>query len=222
MNEQNEMKISDGDSPIELCDGDSPIELNVYQRINGIMKEISYIKKTGTVGWGTNSYTAVLHDHVTQQLQPLCVKHGIVLVPQMTNTTIEKYRVQTKKGESDRYETRTTAKVTAVNIDNPNETIETTALAHGFDSQDKSPGKAYSMAVKYCYLKLFMLASGDDEEQRVEQTKIVNIERQKLEDELKLLLKANDKLNEQSLKYMSTLGIDGLRTKINEYKNKGE
>ncbi len=67
-----------------------------------------------------------------------------------------------------------------------------------------------------------MLASGDDEEQRVEQTKIVNIERQKLEDELKLLLKANDKLNEQSLKYMSTLGIDGLRTKINEYKNKGE
>jgi hypothetical protein len=34
------------------------------------------------------------------------------------------------------------------------------------DSSDKAMGKAYSMALKYCYLKTFMLESLDEEESR--------------------------------------------------------
>lgn len=193
---------------------------NVYQRINAIMSELSYVKKTGKIGYGQNTYTAVLHDHVTQQLQPLCVKHGVVLVPSMIDTTIKKYTVTTKKGESDRYETMTTAEIVVVNIDKPDETFTTQATAHSFDNQDKSTGKAYSMAVKYCYLKLFMLASGDEEEDRVETSKIITDEKKLVSDKLITLLKAHDKYNENTIGFIRNMSIEQLSEKIKEYSSK--
>lgn len=152
--------------------------LNIYQRINRIMNEVSYLQKTKTVGKGDNAYKAMTHDHVSQSIQPLFVKHGVVAIPSMVRTDIERYMVKTKFGESNRYETRAIVKVKFVNIDAPGDFFEVETTAHGFDNQDKSCGKAYSMAVKYCYLKLLMLASGDDEEQRIDDsngnTRVVN------------------------------------------------
>lgn len=194
-------------------------ELNLYQRINKVMSELSYLKKNKQVGSGSYGYTAITHDHVTQSLQPLCVKHGLVLEPSMVDVKILRYEVKTKSGVGDRYETQATAKVKCVNIDNPNEETTVEATAHGFDVQDKSPGKAYSMAVKYCYLKLFMIASGDDEEQRVETAKMVNVEREKLEHELCELLTTQNKLDNKSIAYMKSLDINGLRDAIE--RNKG-
>lgn len=192
--------------------------LNVYQKINLVMSELSYLKKDKSVGYGQNSYTALTHDQVTMALQPLIVKYRLVVIPSVVQDEYKRYTVQTKKGESDRYEVKCDVSVMIVNIDNPSEHITTTATAHGFDSQDKAPGKAFSMATKYALLKLFMIASGDDEESRVDETRVINNERKQLETELKDLLKSHNKLNQQALKYMSTLDLDGLRTKINEYK----
>lgn len=148
--------------------------LNVYQRVNKVMSELSYLKKTAKIGYGNNTYSAITHDHVTESIQPLCVKYGLVLIPEMTDTKIERYTVTNKRGESsERYETITTVVLTVINMDNPEDRFNTQATAHAFDNQDKSSGKAYSMAVKYCHLKTFMLASGDKEEDRNEETKIV-------------------------------------------------
>jgi hypothetical protein len=151
-------------------------------------------------------------------LQPLLVKYRLTAIPEMVSSDIERYRVITKKGEGDRYETKTNVRVTITNIDNPSDKVDTYAMAHGFDTQDKSPGKAYSMATKYCLLKAFMIASGDDEEQRVEQAKEVSAERHKLESELKELLKSSNKLDDKSLSVIPRLSITQLREKINEYK----
>ena len=194
--------------------------MNVYQRINKVMSEISYLQKTGEIGYGNNKYTAILHDHVTKALQPLCVKHGLVLIPEMINTEIKRYPVVNKRGEtSERYETQTTAKITVVNIEDGNDKFTTQAVAHSFDTQDKSTGKAYSMAVKYCYLKLFMLASGDEEENRVEAAKTVEQINNELRIELTNLLKKNKKFTPEYVSIINKMDYKSLITKIEE--NKG-
>lgn len=194
-------------------------KLNVYQKINKIMSEISYLKKTTKVGSGSYGYTALSHDHVTSSIQPLFVKYGIVTETSMTNTKFLRYEVTTKKGKSDRYETQCEVQVVIVNADKPEERFTVTSSAHGIDQADKSPGKAYSMATKYCLLKTLNLASGDDEEQRVEDAKIVSNERKVLEDVLKLLLKNRNKLDSKSIQYMNTLDLNGLREAISKYQN---
>jgi hypothetical protein len=193
--------------------------MNLFQKMLGVMSELSYLKKTASVGFGNNTYTALTHDHVAMSVQPLLVKYRLNAIPTELESTIERYKVTTKKGESDRYETVKKVLIDFVNADKPDERHQVVSSAHGFDSQDKSPGKAYSMAVKYALLKTFMIASGDQEEDRVEASKVVSAERQELETELKELLKLNNKLNEKSIAYMNSLDIDGLKQKIDQYKN---
>lgn len=151
-------------------------KLNVLQRINQVMKEVSYVKKTAEVGYGLNTYKAVQHDDVTRLLHGPCANVGLVLLPNMDSCEIKKVSVVDRKGnKGERYEVDLWASVTVMNIDDPSDIIQTKAFATAFDIQDKAPGKAYSMAVKYCYLKLFMLESGDREEERIDESYQQNI-----------------------------------------------
>lgn len=194
--------------------------LNLYQRLNQVMAELSYVQKTAHIQAGARGYSAVSHDHVTRLVREKFVKHGIFCKPTITNHSIEHYKVQIKNYEQDRYETKCTVEINLVNIDDPTDTITTTYFAHSFDNQDKSPGKAMSMAVKYALLKLLMLESGDEEEQRVEEARRVNkeqIERTNtLRNDLRSLLKANGKYNEKAESYLMTLNVDDLEKKIND------
>tara|TARA_R110002096_G_scaffold417196_1_gene620770 strand:+ start:108 stop:803 length:696 start_codon:yes stop_codon:yes gene_type:complete len=147
-------------------------KMNVYQKINVVMSGISYVQKTGNVPMGKKSYNAVLHDHVTKLVQPYFVDVGIIAIPKVIEHEFSRYTVTNKYGDSDRYQTDMKVELTIINIDEPEERITVTAVAQGLDPSDKGPGKAYSMAVKYCYLKLLMLESGDQEEDRVEEAKI--------------------------------------------------
>tara|TARA_R110000787_G_scaffold253795_1_gene359166 strand:- start:31 stop:591 length:561 start_codon:yes stop_codon:yes gene_type:complete len=185
------------------------------------MSELSYLKKTANVGSGSYGYTALSHDHVTASLQPLMVKHGLVAEISMIDDVYSRYEVKTRKGDTqDRYEVKCTSEVWIVNIDDPADRFKVSASAHGFDPQDKAPGKAYSMATKYCLLKLFMLASGDEEESRVEQTKANASEKTMLVDELIVLLKANKKFHEKYRSAINGLTINELTEKISENKEK--
>ena len=136
---------------------------NLYQRINAIMKEVSYIKKGARVGYGNNSYSAVTHDDVTALLHSVFVDHGVMVIPSMESH--EQEMGKTAKGGLI-YISNAWVSVEFVNIDDATERFTSKAFAIGFDSQDKGPGKAYSMAVKYAYLKTFMIESGDKEEDR--------------------------------------------------------
>lgn len=144
-------------------------ELNLFQKINHIMMNIDGVHKGANVSTGANgpSYKAVSHDDVTALLHKPCADMGIVIIPSITRaeTTsfekLDKYNVMKTTYRCDVW-----VDVMFINADKPDEKLVSSSYAYAIDSGDKATGKAYSMAVKYAYLKGFMLESYDDEESR--------------------------------------------------------
>lgn len=144
---------------------------NLFQKINDIQKQVKTVHKGGTVKINEkSSYSAVLHDDVTALLHDPVANAGIVAMSRMESCELESFEVQkTYNGQttsSRSYMVKVWASVTFMNSDNPTEQFQTQCFAYAIDSGDKATGKAYSMAIKYCYLKTFMLESCDDEESR--------------------------------------------------------
>lgn len=140
-------------------------EGNILQRINAVMKDIAYVRKTATVKQG-GSYKAVTHDEVTKKLHPLLVKHGIVVVPKLVEGSMAPSGMVTSSGNPIMLY-QCVYDVVFHNIDGA-DTLTCRVSAHANDTSDKAPGKALSYAVKNAYLKVFALETGEDEEQRVE------------------------------------------------------
>jgi hypothetical protein len=145
--------------------------LNLFQRINLVMKSVDSVHKGSTVEMGNGrSYTAVTHDDVTALLHGPLTSAGIVAMPDMADFSLEaiesKSEYQGKVTTKISYLAKIQASVTFINIDDPAEKITTKCFSYAMDSSDKAMGKAYSMALKYCYLKTFMLESLDEEESR--------------------------------------------------------
>lgn len=146
-------------------------DLNLFQRINLVMKSVNSVHKGSTVEMGGGrSYTAVSHDSVTALLHGPITAAGIVAMPDMSDFTLEtletKSEYQGKVTVKVSYLAKIQASVTFINIDRPEEKITTKCYSYAMDTSDKAMGKAYSMALKYCYLKTFMLESLDEEESR--------------------------------------------------------
>lgn len=144
---------------------------NLFQKINEVMKEVKSVHKGSTVKINEKaSYSAVSHDDVTALLHDPIARVGIVAMPRMESCELEIVE-QTKNYQgqvtfSKNYLVKVWASVTFFNSDNMTEQFQTQCFAYALDSGDKATGKAYSMAIKYCYLKTFMLESLDDEESR--------------------------------------------------------
>jgi hypothetical protein len=144
---------------------------NLFQKINEIQKQVKSVYKGSTVKINEkSSYTAVSHDDVTSLLHDPIADAGIVAMPRMETCELEVFE-QTKSYQgqtsvSRNYLVKVWASVTFFNSDNMSEQFQTQCFAYAIDSGDKATGKAYSMAIKYCYLKTFMLESLDDEESR--------------------------------------------------------
>jgi hypothetical protein len=143
-------------------------ELNLYQRINEIRRKVSYVKKDKAVSTGgEGSYKAVTHDQVCSITREHLVEHGVVCFPYLVSSkSIPPIQVegQQKVNKQWRYEVIYDFKF--INIDKPSEFEVVRVEGHGLDSGDKAPGKALSMCRKYASLKLFEIASGDEEENR--------------------------------------------------------
>lgn len=125
----------------------SETDKNIYQRILGVMNDISYVKKGDTKV--NNQYTFVGHDAVAAALHPLMVKHGIVCLTSIIGHSQDGNR------------TEASIKIELINTDNSEDKVELTGFGYGIDSQDKGPGKAVSYAVKILLLKTFMLETGE-------------------------------------------------------------
>jgi len=138
--------------------------LNIYQRINAVMKEVSYVKKDAEVGFGQNKYKAVSHDAVIALVRKSCVDHGILIVTSQVGAgKVVPGETATGKPKI-RYEAF--YDVTFVNIDDPTDKFTASAEAHGDDGGDKGPGKTMSYASKMVILKTFMLETGIADESR--------------------------------------------------------
>lgn len=141
--------------------------MNIYQRLNEVRKHVSYIQKKKKVeGQG---YMAVTHDQVTGELREYFIECGIITVPNLIGQSkmIDTGTTTAKGIPFMRYEA--TYRVDFVNIDAPEEKVSVEIESHAIDQGDKAPGKAISYAVKYAYLKLFNIETGEQEEERPEQ-----------------------------------------------------
>ena len=139
--------------------------LNIYQRLNHVRNQVSYLQKDKQV----EGYKAVTHDLVTATIRPHLINFGIMVVPKEIASSIDGTGKQTKNGTPI---TRFTAtyEIAFVNVDDPQDKVVCTITAVAEDTADKGPGKCISYAVKYAYLKLLSIETGESEESRIADT----------------------------------------------------
>lgn len=125
-------------------------DLNVYQRINAVMKEVKYVQKENKKVNG--QYTFVSHDAVTAVLHGPLAENGIVMLNSIVELTQDGNRTAVKM------------QIDFVNMDEPTDKVTIYHWGYGIDPTDKGIGKAVSYAVKYALLKTFCLETGDDAE----------------------------------------------------------
>ncbi len=143
--------------------------LNIYQRVNNVMKAVKYVQKDSSVSGGGANYKAVSHDQVVSVCRQALVDHGIMIYPnQISGEFLIKRDLSAtpaiKMGlYSGKYE------INFVNIDSGDDKITVTVEAHANDNGDKAPGKALSYATKSAMLKVFNLETGENDESRAEE-----------------------------------------------------
>lgn len=137
--------------------------LTIGQRINKVMSELSYVRKTKKV----QNYMAVTHDEVISKVHPLLVKHGIIIVPKIAESSFSPSGMVTSSNNPIML-FQSVWDILFVSTDDINEAVTVRVAAHANDTSDKAPGKAASYAVKTAILKLFALETGEEEEERVE------------------------------------------------------
>lgn len=163
-------------------------KLNLHQKINEIMKRVSYIQKNKAAGM---RYSIVSHDQVTSIVRPHFVELGVVYHP----LSLEYRQVENL--------TQVLIIVRFSDIDNPEDYIDVPSLGYGADTQDKGPGKAVSYAVKYALLKTLGLETGDDPDYEQGGDLADNEMRAKVQ----TLLQANKLTGEKARKI---LGVDSI------------
>lgn len=161
-------------------------EMNIYQRINKIMKLGLYVKK-GSAGQGTG----VQYDDLIAMLNPHLAEAGIVVVPEKTGEATSR---QNAKGG---YIYQSDFAIHYINADNPQDRFVSTIEAHAMDSGDKAPGKAITYATKTSMLKVFGIESGDNEESRADQMDIDTINQEQQAQLFSLLCDASGMYTEK-------------------------
>jgi len=136
----------------------------ITKAILAVMDEVKSIDKTMNVGTGQSSYKGVSDKVVKEILQPVMVKHGLVIVPTAVEAkaTTERWEVTSEKyGTQQKQSTLTevTTKYLLIHQES-GESIELAGYGHGVDSQDKGAGKATTYALKYALLYTFLIPTG--------------------------------------------------------------
>lgn len=149
---------------------------NIFQRMALITAELQTVAKNLTVATGgNNSYKAVSERDILDAVKPLEEKHGVYSYP-VNRTVLESNLLESESSFTDsKGNTKVTQKTTFmtrietvyrfVNVDKPDEYIETTTFAEGIDAQDKGSGKAMTYADKYALMKAYKISTGDDPDQ---------------------------------------------------------
>ena len=145
--------------------------MNVFQKMSAITAELQTVAKNLTVQQTkTSSYKAVSERDILDAVKPLEEKHGIYSYP-VSREVLESNLLESESTYNGTTTTKTTFMTRIktvyrfVNIENPEEYIETTTFAEGIDSQDKGSGKAMTYADKYALMKAYKISTGDDPDQ---------------------------------------------------------
>lgn len=133
--------------------------MNIYQKINEVMKAIEYLAKDDKVEFGTTKYKAISEEKVTTAVRDQLVKQGIVILPVLQESTVVEL-IRTDKSVNQRADVHTRYRIQ--NIEDINDFIEVESNGSGVDTQDKAVGKAMTYAYKYMLLRTFAIPTGED------------------------------------------------------------
>lgn len=133
--------------------------LNIYQKINEVMKKIEYLAKDGKVEFGNTKYKAISEEKVTTAVREQLVEQGIVIIP-IKQESSNKELIRTEKSVNMLTEVHTKYRIQ--NIDDINDFVEVESNGTGVDTQDKGVGKAMTYAYKYMLLRTFAIPTGED------------------------------------------------------------
>lgn len=133
--------------------------MNVYQKINEVMKNIEYLSKDDKVEFGNTKYKAISEEKVTTAVREQLIQQGIVIIPIKQEST-NKELIRTDKSVNMLTEVHTTYRIQ--NADDVNDFIEVESNGSGVDTQDKGVGKAMTYAYKYMLLRTFAIPTGED------------------------------------------------------------
>lgn len=147
---------------------DTTKNLNLWQKISKIMSEVNYVQKKMTVGEGRYSYKGLSSKDLYEKINESMVKWGVVCVQK--SFEFERFYYEGKGW--DNYNKREKATFQReiigtyngelINVDNPTERQNISAVGQGIDSQDKASGKAQTYALKQALLNTFIIATGID------------------------------------------------------------
>lgn len=142
-------------------------KLNIFHRMSAITAELRTVAKNLNVETGGGKgYKAVSERDVLDAVKPLEEKHGVFSYP-FSRELIETatYDIETKYGTKTNFFSRIKTTYRFVNVDKPDEFIDTYTFSVGFDSQDKGDGKAMTYGDKYALMKAYKISTGEDPDQ---------------------------------------------------------
>lgn len=144
--------------------------LNIFQKMLRITSELEPIGKSSQVATGTKgSYKGVAEKDVIDVIKPLEEKYGVYSYPrERVVLESQMYEIETQYGDKPpqkkmSFMTRIMTTYRFVNVDNPEEFVETVTFAEGIDTNDKGSGKAMTYCDKYALLKAYKISTNADE-----------------------------------------------------------
>lgn len=133
--------------------------MNIFEKINAVMKEIEYLTKDDKVEFGNTKYKAISEEKVTTAVRKELVKQGIVILTIEQQAEIKEL-IRTDKSVN--MLTSVHVKYRIQNIEDASDYIEVESNGTGVDTQDKGVGKAMTYAYKYMLLRTFAIPTGED------------------------------------------------------------
>lgn len=141
--------------------------MNIYQKLSAITAELQTVAKNLNVTTGKGQgYKAVSERDVIDAVKPLEAKHGVFSYP-CNRVVLESQTLESESqyGKKTTFFTRIATTYRFVNVEDPQDFVETTVFSEGIDPQDKGSGKAMTYADKYALMKCYKISTGDDPDQ---------------------------------------------------------
>lgn len=142
-------------------------ELNLYQKILCIQSRMDIIAKNLEVSTGKTTYKAVSERDVIDAVKEQEERYRVYSFPVSREIVDSGFLEQeTQYGTKKQFYLRIKVVYRFVNIDKPDDFIETITYADGIDSGDKATGKAMTYADKYALMKMYKISTGEDPDQK--------------------------------------------------------
>src|SRR5215831_9124709 len=138
---------------------EEPRASNVIEALRRVMEELPNIGKSGKASEQQGGYGYRKIDDITQAVQPLFAKHGIVFVPHVQTMEVRELTVNNRPW------TDTTLRVRyeIFGPGGPDDLIDVEVVGIGRDNSDKGANKAMTQAFKYALTQTFCIADPADD-----------------------------------------------------------